>query len=112
MSEAQIRFEKSRKRLAEVLQNLEAVVMKKISAPNLDYDEAQVRLTEQEAAIENLNSEINKLQKTLFELGNESEQLEEKNITLEDKLNEFQTQGKILIAAIESDLGKIKEAIE
>lgn len=120
-SSSEIRFEKSRKRLSEVLKNLEEVVKEKIHETALDSkmidisdrnnESSRGQIIEQAAVIQNLNSEINKLQKNLSDLGNESEFLSEKNKVLGQRIQELRTQSKSLIDAIEADLLHIEEAI-
>lgn len=120
-SASEIRFEKSRKRLSEVLKNLEEVVKEKIHETALDSkmidisdrnnESSRGQIIEQAAVIQNLNSEINKLQKNLSDLGSESEFLTEKNKLLGERIQELRTQSKSLIDAIEADLLHIEEAI-
>jgi hypothetical protein len=118
---AEIRFEKSRKRLSQALQNLEEIVKDKIHEASVNgriinnssagFEVANNRILEQDAIIQNLNSEINDLQKNLSELGAESESLEEENKILAKKLKTFQTNSEKIISAIEADLVKIEEVI-
>ncbi len=118
---SEIRFEKSRKRLSEVLRNLEEVVKEKIHETAIDSKmidisdasngSSRAQIIEQAAVIQNLNYEINKLQKNLSELGNEGEFLSEKNKLLGERIQELRTQSKILIDAIEADLLQVEEAI-
>ena len=118
---AENRFEKSRKRLAQVLKNLEEVVKDKIhetaiNAKMIDVSDdiasiANARLIEQSSMIQNLNEEINNLQKNLSELGKETETLNEENKNLTTKLNKFQKESKKLIESIEADIIKIEEVM-
>lgn len=118
---SEIRFEKSRKRLSEVLRNLEEVVKEKIHETAIDSKmidisdasngSSRAQIIEQAAVIQNLNYEINKLQKNLSELGNEGEFLSEKNKLLGERIQELRTQSKILIDAIEADLLQVEETI-
>jgi len=118
---AENRFEKSRKRLAQVLKNLEEVVKDKIhetaiNAKMIDVSDdiassANARLIEQSSMIQNLNEEINNLQKNLSELGKETESLSEENKNLTAKFNKFQKECKKLVEEIEADIIKIEEVI-
>lgn len=118
---AKLKFEQSRKRLSDTLKNLEEVVQDKIHETAIDSKmidvsddssaAASAKVIEQEAVIQNLNEEINKLQKNLSELGNENEFLNEKAKVLGTKFNEFREQGKKLLDAIEVELASIEGAI-
>lgn len=120
-TEAKIRFEKSRKRLSEVLRNLEEVVKDKIHETAIDSkmidvsddlsSSAQAKVIEQEAVIQNLNEEINKLQKNLSDLGNENEFLNDKSKILGKKFDELRNTGRNLLDAIDVELAAIEEAI-
>lgn len=118
---AENRFEKSRKRLSQVLQNLEEVVKDKIHEASVNgriinnsgagLEAAHNRIIEQDAIIQNLNDEINDLQKNLSELGLEGEHLTQENKDLAKKLRNFQTNSSKIIAAIEADIIKIEEVM-
>ncbi len=119
-SASEIRFEKSRKRLAEVLRNLEEVVKEKIHETAINSkiidgrdnnDNNQSQLAEQVITIQNLNSEINRLQKSLSDLGNDNEFLSEKNKALGQRIQDLKNESKTLIDEIEANLIKIEEAI-
>ncbi len=119
---AEIKFEKSRKRLSAALKNLEEVVKEKLHEASInatmmsvsddDSNSANARLVEQETMVQKLNSEINKLQKNLSDLGQETEFLREKNSHLATKIANFRTEQNNLIMAIEADLAHIEEAIK
>ncbi len=117
---AEARFEVARKRLAIALTDLEKTVKRKIyedsvSASMLDAtsDDSLLRakIIEQEAIIQNLSSEINNLQKNLFDLGKETEFLNEKNKILAEKIAEFRRE-KSSLSIIESGLAAVEEAMQ
>jgi CII-binding regulator of phage lambda lysogenization HflD len=118
---AEIRFDNARKRLSRVLKNLEEVVKEKLSQEmiemkvfNSDQSDGQnfeSKIIEQSQIIENLNSEINNLQKNLSDLGKESEFLSTKNKIFSEKIAEIRTKQSTLIEDIESDLLRIEEVI-
>ena len=101
---AEIRFEKARERLSEALKNLEEVVKKKfheeaiysrmIDGDNNGYSVSQSRMIEQSQIIQNLNSEINNLQKNLSELGKETDFLREKNEMLIRKITKMKAESE------------------
>lgn len=123
MSEiAQKKFEEARDRLAAALKNLEDVVTTKINESSIsakmldavDGDESTLRakVFEQNTIIQNLNDELNKLQKSTGETDKENDFLKDKNRFFADKIFKFKTQGSGFIQAIESDLSRIKEIIK
>ncbi|OFW80490.1 MAG: hypothetical protein A2887_05140 [Alphaproteobacteria bacterium RIFCSPLOWO2_01_FULL_40_26] len=119
MTPAEIRFEKARKRLADMLKNLEEVIKEKLheaAINSIDISDnekgAQAWMIGQEGVIQNLNEEINNLQKSLSDLGKETEFLREKNQVLANKISKFRDEGKSLIEAIEADLLHIEEVIK
>jgi len=61
--------------------------------------------------IQNLNEEINKLQKNLSDLGNENEFLNDKSKILGKKFDELRNTGRNLLDAIDVELAAIEEAI-
>jgi len=119
---AEIRFENARKRLSTALKELENVMKEKlhesaIEARMIDRDEDggsshHAKLIEQSTIIENLNSEINNLQKNLLEVGKQSDFLNEKNKVLGEKLGKFRERGASLVEAIEADIARIAEVIK
>ncbi len=124
-SAAQIRFEEAREKLASTLQNIENTIIEKIRESaihqQIDVDERdslarqasmQAKIIEQDAIIEKLNNEINKMQKSIEEIGKESEFSKEKNRFLADKIFKFKSQGSNFIQAIETDLARIHEIIK
>ncbi len=118
---AETRFEKARKRLSEALKNIEAVIKDKISevdfqARIVDADDnyetaAEAVIAEQKATIKHLNSEINRLQKSMAEVGSEVEFLNEKNHILSKRKDDFVKQKNYLIHLIENDLQEIRKLI-
>lgn len=119
-SAAETKFETARKRLSDALRNLEEVMKQKlhdaaVESKMIDVSEddshTQAKIIEQETVIQNLNSEINNLQRNLSDLGKEAEFLDRKNKNLSEKFSELKEQGAGLIEAIESDLLKIEEII-
>jgi len=118
---AKEKFEQSRKRLSDVLRNLEEVVQDKIHETAIDSkmidvsddssNAAQAKVIELEAVVINLNEEINKLQKNLSEIGNENEFLNEKAKVLGKKFDELRNQGRNLLDAIDVELAAIEGAI-
>ncbi len=123
MSEiAQKKFEEARDRLAAALKNLEDIVTTKIHESSLsakmldvvDGDESSLRakIFEQNAIIQNLNEELNKLQKSSSETDKENDFLKDKNRFFADKIFKFKTQGSGFIQSVENDLSRIKEIIK
>lgn len=120
-SSTELRFDNARKRLADALKSLEESVKKKLHEGAIgskmldvgheDFDGAQAKLIEQAVTIENLNSEINNLQKNLSLLGRDTEFMNTKNKIFAEKINEIRTQQSDLIIAIETDLAQIEEII-
>jgi chromosome segregation ATPase len=117
---AETRFETARKRLSESLKTLEKTVKEKlhqaaIESKMLDVseneEEAQAKVVQQETIIQNLNEEINNLQKNLSDLGKEADFLNEKNRTLSEKISDSRNEKKSLLEAIEADLTKIENII-
>jgi 5-methylcytosine-specific restriction endonuclease McrBC regulatory subunit McrC len=117
---AEIRFEAARKRLSESLKNLERVVKEKLHQAATESrmlkvgsseEDSESKLLQQAGIIQNLNSEINNLQKNLSELGKETEFLNEQNKALGGKITAFRSEKNSLIDAIEADLWRIEEII-
>ncbi len=115
---AEIRFETARKNLSESLKNLEKTVKEKfhqavIDAKMLDIagDHGDEQALTQSTIIQNLNHEINKLQKNLSDLGKETEFLNEQNKVLSKKITETRTEKNSLVKSIEADLLRIEEII-
>lgn len=119
---AEIRFEKSRKKLSTALKELDAAIQKKLhegaietkimDIGNEEDSEAKAKIIEQSETISNLNSEINTLQKNLSILGRESEFLHIKNKIFAEKLAVIRNQQSILIEEIETDLIRIESIIK
>jgi predicted nucleic acid-binding Zn-ribbon protein len=118
---AAIRFEKARRHLAQTLRNIEEVVKDKIHETAMNSKMLDVsgesdgssnnKLIEQNAIIQNLNEEINDLQKNLSELGEEGDTLSDENKDLAIKLQKLQKDSRQIIELIESDLIKIEEVV-
>ena len=117
---SEIRMETARKRLSDALKNLEKVTKEKLHQTvmeskvldlNKNDEEAEVKLVQQASLIQNLNTEINNLQRNLSELGKESDFLSEQNKALNKKIGEFSNEKNSFIKSIEADLLKIEEII-
>lgn len=115
---AEIRFETARKRLSESLKNLESTVKEKFHQAVIDSrmldvaeDSEDSQAITQSTIIQNLNHEINKLQKNFSDLGKETEFLNEQNKVLSKKITETRAEKNSLVKAIEADLLKIEEII-
>lgn len=116
---SETRLEKSQKKLSEAFNNLEKVIKMKLRETNIqakmldvseEYDsDLKMKIVEQAAIIENLNLEINNLQKELEKAGIEIEFLNERNKIAVDKMNKMRSRSKIIIEEIENDLNKISE---
>jgi septal ring factor EnvC (AmiA/AmiB activator) len=121
-SASEIRFENTRKKLANAFKNLEEIIKEKLheAATNAtmmnlsdqDSENIHSKFLEQEQLIQQLNKEINNLQKSLSELGKESEFLREKSYIMAAKFNDISVQKKTLLEAIEADLIRIEEVIK
>jgi hypothetical protein len=119
---AKVRFENARKRLSDALNNLEKTTQKKLreglvetkifDLSKSDVETFESKIIEQSQIIENLNLEINQLQKNLFDLGMESEFLNERNKTFAEKFSKNRAQQLDIIKAVELDLTKIEELIK
>lgn len=114
---AEIRFDKARKRMAHAFENLEDAMKRKLHEEAIESrmivaGDADAEIIEQATTIQNLNLEINNLQKSLSELGRESEFLNTKNKIFAEKLGAIRSEQMALIEAIESDLVKISDAIK
>jgi len=116
----EIRFDHARVRLNATLKELEKTISDKLHETALksrvsvvtgDDSLLNSKVDEQFSTIQNLNSEINKLQENLFELGQSNDSLIEENAILTSNLNKLRTQGSTLAQAIESDLISIEEII-
>lgn len=108
---AEIRFEQARKRLSESLKNLEKTVKEKLHEPTINSPEEN-DAAQKSATVQKLNDEINNLQKSLSDLGRETEFLNEKNKALAQKFSDFRAHGKGLIESVEADLVRIEEVIK
>lgn len=121
---AENNFERSRKRLSDAFSLLEKNIKEKIyetslqskmmEVSNLDNDESRlkVKIVEQAAIIDNLNSQVNNLQKELENIGLEVEFANEKNKMLINKLTELKSESNKIINEVEADLFKIEELIK
>lgn len=113
-------FEDSRAKLAEALENLEKITIEKLHETslhsnmfNIEGNEKSIksRIVEQTATIQNLNIELNNLQKTISKLSTENETLEEQNQSLLKRINQLRSSSANIIDAIESDLNQISKII-
>ena len=116
----EIRFDNARIRLNVTLKELEKTISDKLHETTLksrvsvvagDDSLLNSKVDEQFSTIQNLHSEINKLQKNLVELGQSNDSLIEENAILISNLNKLRTQGSTLAQEIESDLIRIEEII-
>ncbi len=118
---SEIRFNAARAKLALELKNLENTVKEKIheeaiqsrliEASANDAAQNQAKIIAQTNTIQNLNHEINELQKHLNELSQENEFLNEKMRAMGQKMQHFQDVNKSLIEAVEIDLVAIEQLI-
>lgn len=112
------RFNEARKQLAFALKNLEEVTKEKVRESTLHTkllhadDEIQTRLAEQAEVMDSLQSEVNRLQTELSDLGKETEFLRETNKTLGQRIENFRQQKNDLVKAIEADITTIHKVIE
>jgi cell division protein FtsB len=113
-------FEDSRAKLAEALENLEKITIEKLHETslhsnmfNIEGNEKSIksRIVEQTATIQNLNIELNNLQKTISKLSTENETLEEQNQSLLKRINQLRSSSANIIDDIESDLNQISKII-
>ncbi len=115
---AEFRFEKARQRLSHALENLEDAMKRKLHEEAIESrmigaaDSAAATVMEQEIIIQNLTLEVNNLQQSLSDLGRETEFSNVKNKIFAEKLAAIRDQQMSLIAAVESDLAKIAQAIK
>jgi hypothetical protein len=121
---SEVGFEKSRKRLSEALANLDKTIKQKlhetviqsrminVSSDVDDESQFKVKIVEQAAIIENLNSEINNLQREVENTGIEVEFLNEKNKLIVNKMNDLRHQSSAIAKEIEFDLLKIEELVK
>lgn len=105
----QIRFEQAKKKLNSSLEELEDLILSKIPEKNVwkevgKLKEEVSRLKEENAQkdelIKNLDNELNNLQKTIAEIGNETEFLNEKNKELVAKYTKRKEEQKVLLDEI------------
>jgi hypothetical protein len=118
---AETRLKKARSKLFSTIDNLEYLVQRKVKESTIqakmidvseEYDsDLKMKIVEQDATIENLNSEINNLQRELERAGVEIEFLNERNKIAIEKMTKMQNRAKQIIEEIESDLVKISDTI-
>lgn len=115
-----IRFDQARARLNNALKDLDKTAIEKLhetaSQSRMlhvlgDENSLNAKVTEQNLTIQNLISEINKLQEGLAALGNENDVLIEENKVLSEDLEKLKEEGMMLVEAIELDLVQIEEII-
>lgn len=115
---SETRFENARGRLSAALRDLEDATKNKIHSEAIGSrmmgvsDDVDAKIVEQEVMIQNLQLETNNLQKSLSELGRETEFLRVKNKIFADKLFRLRSEQISLIQEIESDLETIEKALE
>ncbi|MBU6338624.1 MAG: hypothetical protein KGQ36_01430 [Rickettsiales bacterium] len=117
----QKKFDIAFRKLTDALENLENTAIDKLhetslhsSVLSISGDEHSIkgRIVEQNAIIQNLNDEINKLQKNILTITAENENLTTQNESLLKKINQLRSDSADLIDDIESDLIKISKIIE
>lgn len=109
------RFSQAEERLDNALKQLEELVLSKISSLQELGGGANSLLQEDLEkldSIDNLNTEINNLQKTLAEVGAENEQLIAENKMLHQKIAGVKNLLPEVIAEIEVDLLKINSLMK
>jgi len=116
MSELKNKFENSRHKLSAALKGLEEIVIKRLEENHLqtqiveanqNESELELKLIEQKTIIDNLNLELNSIQKNMEEIGKENEFLKEKDRVISSKLSNIKTQSVIYVEEIRKDLEKI-----
>lgn len=103
---AEIKFDAARKKLSDAFKNLEEAIEHKLQDGALES-----KLIEQEITIQNLNSQINILQKNFVEISGKADFLDMSNKNLSEKFFALKKQGSDLVQNIELDLIKIEEII-
>ena len=116
---AELKFEKSRKRLASALKNLEEVIKFKISetaiqsrAIGFEDSGYQTKISEQTFTIQSLSKEVNYLQKTLSDLGKELEFTKTQNQIFGEKVKQIRSEASHLANTVELDLTRIEELLK
>jgi hypothetical protein len=108
-------------KISDAIENLEKITIDKLHETSLqssvlsvsnDENSVRNRIIEQNAIIQNLNNEINKLQESILTITTENENLTKQNESLLKKINYLRSNSKDLIDEIESDLVKISKIIE
>jgi hypothetical protein len=97
----------AKEKLSSAFMDLEAAMLEKIRQIKQDAVSNSALSTVDQEMINNLNNEINYLQKSLSELGIENESLKSEN----EKLKTFQHQASEISEQIKVDLRKIKKII-
>lgn len=115
------RFEEAQKQLSSALDNLEKAAIEKLHETSLnsnmfnvgeDDESIKARVIEQTATIQNLNNELNELQKTISEVSTENESLLDQNKSLLNKINQLRLTSGNLVDDIEIDLMQISKIIK
>ncbi len=119
---ANTRFDNARKQLSDSFKLLEKTIKQKLQETAIqsrmidvseEYDsDLKQKIVEQSAIIQNLNSQINNLQKELENAGIEIEFLNEKCKMIADRAAKSKSKEKELVEEIENDLAKISELIK
>lgn len=120
-SQAEIKFENSKKLLANNLKNLEEITKNKINEASLNAkiiasksysnSDLQTKILEQETIIYRLNCEINNLQNNLSQLGDEIENLREEKNNLSQKLKKISEKNEKIYTEINDDILEIEKLI-
>ena len=116
---AEARFDKARRRLSEMLQELEEVVKNKIhEASELqvkivgnDDESSQINVGGYVSSSGSLAAEINRLQNDLSEVGKETEFQKDRNQILIKKITNFQQEKLRLVENIERSIAEIEKLI-
>ncbi len=103
-------FLEARDHLSRALNDLEKVIFEKLDALKENNNSSVTDLNGQKI-INNLNNEINSLQKTLAEIGLENETLKSQNTKSEKKIDQLKNNFTDVKKNIKFDLEKIKVII-
>ena len=113
----QIKFEQAKKKLNSSLEELEDLILSKIPETNVkkeveDLKEEVLKLKEDNAhkdeLIKNLDNELNSLQESMAELGQETEILHHKNKTLTAKYQQREEERQALLEEIVQYVNQIE----
>ncbi len=114
-------FELEQEKIYSTLEYLEQVILDKLHETSVsstmlkasENDEKSIKSTniQQANIIQNLNIEVNRLQKTVAKLTEENEFLTSQNESLLKKINKLRSESENIIDNIENDLIKISKLI-